>query len=217
MQVPDPEKLPCSRCGKLILPATAARTGGLCRPCEKKEHWAQAPAQPDLPPEDEWELTPENAHPNARALLREPFFWDITDEGSPLGSDTGADTLSELQVWLEDHGGEDVDDFLVELMSGWGVDIGQCGETDPKALAQLLPLHEFHILTYDDAVIGLAFGQLVLRGKVDDGIRDDALAAIRRQGLPVVIRFRGWVDESERITRLEAMRRVLSSVQSSTS
>jgi len=26
-------KLPCSRCGALILPATAARTGGLCMPC----------------------------------------------------------------------------------------------------------------------------------------------------------------------------------------
>ena len=26
-------KVPCSRCGKMILPATAERTGGVCMPC----------------------------------------------------------------------------------------------------------------------------------------------------------------------------------------
>ena len=29
------DKLPCSKCGALILPATAARTGGLCMPCKQ--------------------------------------------------------------------------------------------------------------------------------------------------------------------------------------
>jgi len=28
-----PTKLPCSNCGALIMPTTAARTGGLCAPC----------------------------------------------------------------------------------------------------------------------------------------------------------------------------------------
>lgn len=211
MPTPDPEKLPCSRCGKLILPATAARTGGLCRPCETKDHRGQAPSHP-APPDDAWELTPANAHPTARLLLQEPFFWDICDEGSPLGSDTGDDTLRAFRVWLDAHAGEDVEDFLIELLAGWGVDIAQCGETDPEVLARVLPGHEFDILTYDDTVIGLAFGQLVLTGEVEDGIREDALAAIRRQAFPAVMKFRGWVDEPERLNRLEAMRRVLTSV-----
>ena len=30
------EKVPCSSCGFLILPTTAERTGGLCRPCQRR-------------------------------------------------------------------------------------------------------------------------------------------------------------------------------------
>lgn len=37
MSTQPPEKVPCRRCGALLLPLTAQRTGGLCRPCKQRE------------------------------------------------------------------------------------------------------------------------------------------------------------------------------------
>ncbi len=31
------ERIPCPKCGALILPTTASATGGICMPCKKKE------------------------------------------------------------------------------------------------------------------------------------------------------------------------------------
>ena len=33
IEYPPSSKIPCKRCGAMILPATAAKTGGLCMPC----------------------------------------------------------------------------------------------------------------------------------------------------------------------------------------
>ena len=43
--------------------------------------------------DEDWELSPEVAHANARRWMKAEYFWDICDEGSPFGNDTGADTL----------------------------------------------------------------------------------------------------------------------------
>lgn len=39
-----PLKTPCTRCGALILPTTAARTGGLCRPCQHRQALRLSPS-----------------------------------------------------------------------------------------------------------------------------------------------------------------------------
>src|SRR6186713_3291869 len=39
--------------------------------------------------DDDWELSPEVAHPNARRLMKAEYFWDICDDDSPFGNDTG--------------------------------------------------------------------------------------------------------------------------------
>lgn len=39
-------------------------------------------------------------HPDARAILDDPFFWSGDDDSSPHGNDTGADLLSAYKRWL---------------------------------------------------------------------------------------------------------------------
>jgi tetratricopeptide (TPR) repeat protein len=80
---------------------------------------------------------------------------------------------------------------------------------DPGALQDGLERESFDILTRDDLVIGLAFAQMVLEGRVHPGVRQKALWAVERQMLDVVIAFRGWADPGERKRRLEHLRGVL--------
>lgn len=158
--------------------------------------------------DDEWELSREEAHPNARRLLKDEFYWDVCDEDSPFGNDTGADTLEFYRAWIE-HSDDD-EDFLHQLFDEWDVDWEDAQAVPAAELAQRLESDPFHILAYDDAVIATAFAQIVLEGNASRDMAMLAMRALERQALPEVIAFRGWSDPVERRERcgqmLEAMR-----------
>lgn len=40
--------------------------------------------------DDDWELSPDVAHPNARRQMRAEYFWDICDEDSPFAKGKGS-------------------------------------------------------------------------------------------------------------------------------
>lgn len=148
--------------------------------------------------DDDWELTPDTAHPNARRLLKDDFYWDVTDENSPFGNDTGADTLAFYRAWIEES--DDDEDFLHQLFEEWDVD---------WEAAQANPDGALDSFTYDDAVIAVAFAQLVLEGNTSRDIAALASRALRRQALPEVIELRGWVDPAERNERCARMLQVV--------
>ncbi|MDP9194026.1 MAG: hypothetical protein M3P06_20210 [Acidobacteriota bacterium] len=144
----------------------------------------------------------------ARALLDESFFWDIADEGAPLGSDTGSDTLAAFREWRREHPRANPERFLKDLLADWGVKTAVVNRS-AEGIATILEKDHFSLLTHDDAVVALAFAQLVLEGGIAPSIRERALAAAVRQQLPEVVAFRGWTSPGERVARLEAVRRVL--------
>ena len=157
--------------------------------------------------DDDWDLSPEVAHPNARRLMKAEYFWDICDDDSPFGNDTGADTLEFFREHLESKG--DDEQFLDDILEEWGVDRETAESASDADLKQALEDGHFHILTYDDVVVALAFAQLVFRGKTTKAASAAAVRALKRQALPEVIEFRGWADFDERRDRCAEMTRVL--------
>jgi len=158
--------------------------------------------------DDGWELTPEKGHPVARKLLRDPFFWSIADDGAPLGSDTGADTLAFYCGWRAENPTTPAAAFVQKTLEGW--EVGASTESlDEHELKKALDEDHFSILTRDGFLIALAFAQLVLEGRVDPDIRTQALHSIQRQATEVVISFRGWVGPKERRSRSAKMQKAL--------
>jgi uncharacterized protein YfeS len=153
--------------------------------------------------DDEWELSRETAHPNARRLMKAEFYWDILDEDSPFGNDTGADALEFYRAWIESN--DDEDDFLDELFADWEVDRELAESVPDDALKDRLEADEFHILTYDDVVIAVAFAQLVLEGKTSKQMAAAAARSLKRQVHPAVMEFRNWSDPDERRQRCAQM------------
>jgi uncharacterized protein YfeS len=157
--------------------------------------------------DDEWELSPDSAHPNARRLMKAEFFWDVTDEDSPFGNDTGADTLEFYRAWIREN--DDDEEFLIELFDEWEVD-RELAESLPDAeLAAQLEEDHYDILTYDDVVIAVAFAQLVLEGNAMPDMANAAARCLQRQSLPAVIAFRGWSDAAQRRERCARMLEVI--------
>ena len=157
--------------------------------------------------DDDWELTPEGAHANARRLMKDEFFWDIVDEDSPFGNDTGADTLEFYRAWVEES--DDDEDFLHQLFDEWDVDWEFAESVADEALKESLEDEDYDILTYDDVVIGMAFAQLVLAGNIERDIAQRAERCLQRQARDDVIAYRGWSDPAERRERCARMLEVV--------
>jgi uncharacterized protein YfeS len=159
--------------------------------------------------DDEWVLDPEIAHANARDLMTDDWFWDEGDDDSPFGNDSGADTLHIYRSWLARHQQASALVFLAAHFDDWGVDTAYVDCVDAEELENLTEDEYFHVLTYDDTVLAVAFSQLLLRGSIETEVKSRALAAAARQSLDAVIRYRGWVDPTERLERLARMQDIL--------
>lgn len=157
--------------------------------------------------EEFWELSPENSHPNAVAILTDEFYWNELDDNSPFGNDTGNDILKLFQKWREKHWMETPIAFLDQLLDKWEVSNDFWDVTDAAEVENLLAQDEFSFIERDEAIIALAFGQLLLAGKVDAELKRRALLAIERQSLPTIVKF--WEDAEERTETLRKMKSVL--------
>ena len=159
--------------------------------------------------DEDWELDPENAHPKARSVLTDEFFWDCTDEDSPFGNDTGADTLDFFREWRQDHPRGNPLRLLRQLLRDWEAADEHWGASDTTEVSRLIQEDRFSFETRDDAIIALAFGQLVLEGRVDAEVKNRALTALRRQGLPSALDRWPSQYQAERQSRLGTMEAIL--------
>lgn len=128
---------------------------------------------------DDFELTPEKAHPKAKALLTEEFYWSPIDETGPFGSDDGSDSFYQFRQWRVDNKKVSPAIFLKELLEEWGFPSFDLDKTDVKELVTKIDVGM--IIVQDNAVIAVGFGQFVLEGKIDNDIKDLTKKAIKRE------------------------------------
>ena len=69
---------------------------------------------------DNYELTPENAHPKAKELLTEDFYWSPIEESAPFGSDDGSDAFYGFREWRNNNTNDSPIKYLKELLNEWG-------------------------------------------------------------------------------------------------
>lgn len=99
--------------------------------------------------------------PQARALLDDPFYWDPADDDAPHGNDTGADLLA---IYLEQQPRDSLA-FVAE-------------QVDELGFASLAELEEDDPLEYEMFIVGAAFAELKVTGRVTPTLRDLALGAL---------------------------------------
>lgn len=127
------------------------------------------------------------AHPNAKPLLYDEFFFDPIEETAPFGNDDGADAYVHfLQYRLGNPKGSLLECVKL-LIDNWGYPKFDLYETDFHKLEPYL-MHKDRaprMLRGTDAIIvATAFGQLYKEGKMDKDIREFAQIAIKRQRDP---------------------------------
>lgn len=68
---------------------------------------------------DNFELRPELAHPNAKKILTEDFYWSPINETSPFGNDDGSDAFYGFRQWRLSNKEISLTRYLNELFSSW--------------------------------------------------------------------------------------------------
>lgn len=160
-----------------------------------------------MSPED---LSPEHSHFRARAALTDAFFWDASDDTAPFGSETGRDVLDALRDFRDEHPRESPVQLLDELLGRWEVVNDHWDAIEADEVQALGEDDEYSLLTRDEAVIALAFAQVVVEGQVDPEVRRRAMLALKRQSLPALLH--GWGERRlARAERVERMANVLAS------
>lgn len=125
-------------------------------------------------------------HPEARAILDDPFFWDCTNDFSPNGNDTGADLLESYRDWLKGHSSGRPIRFLESLARQWGYENLQEMDGDVS----------------NEAGVGLAFADIKLRGTCDEQARELAMECLERQREQAEAAL-AWPHREERLTSLK--------------
>jgi uncharacterized protein YfeS len=129
----------------------------------------------------------------------DPIFTDGVNEHGPLGNDTGADVLGHYRHWRE--GGNRPGQFLPHLLQEWEIGDYDWDDLDANLIVEEMQRSqkaEFERLTRDDAIIGLAFAQIIVDGLAQPKILERALKAVQRQSQDRVIEFRGWDNPAYR-------------------
>jgi uncharacterized protein YfeS len=151
----------------------------------------------------------DNAHPVAKKLMTDSFFFSPIEETAPFGSDDGSDTYASFQDWRKTHSNESIITFLKEHIDYWGYPKFDIEETDLEKLKPYLKQDEMNIQYMkgiDQAIVASAFGQLYLEGKIDEDIKKLAIISINRELLPGILKLWGNYEN----TRKENLNKLLS-------
>jgi uncharacterized protein YfeS len=156
----------------------------------------------------------DKAHPKAKELMKEDFYFSPNDETGPFGNDDGADTYAGFKDWRQSHTTDNPKIFLLEQIEYWGYPKFDIYETDIKKLSPYLKQNDLgnrYMSGIDAAITAIAFGQLYLEGTVDKDFNELAKTATRRQLLPELLALWGDTYKKERETKLKKMLAVLTS------
>jgi uncharacterized protein YfeS len=129
-------------------------------------------------------------HPDARRILDDPFFWEVSNDFAPNGNDTGADLLADYRKWLKRNPVGDPVAFYQQLVRRWGFHLESSGDTARSVM--------------DEAAVALAFAEFKLRAECRPEVASLALAAIQRQRTQAMEAV-NWPHKEERLKSLDML------------
>lgn len=155
------------------------------------------------------------AHPNAKRLMKDEFFFSVIEETAPFGSDDGADAYAGFKDWRPMHGSESPVKFLHDLIENWGYPTFDLHETSFEKLKPYLEesfTGNRRMRGIDAAIVAVAFGQLYLEGTIDSDIKELAKLSVKRELLPEILR--SWEELADvRQMKLNKLLKVLNEVK----
>ena len=87
---------------------------------------------------DNYELSPDTAHPKAKKIMTEDFYWSPIEESGPFGSDDGSDAFYGFRQWRQNNKTASPTIYLKELIESWGYPPFDWNEMDTTKISQYI-------------------------------------------------------------------------------
>ena len=161
--------------------------------------------------EEQWDL---KVSPISKRLMNQTFFWSCIEETSPFGSDQGSDMFSFFQQALQKNPRTRALDFLSNVLEGSPLTdltlteseeiISNIGKDEDELEEDLE-----EIIRQDSSIWAVSFGQLVIRGNMDEELKQIALHSLERQKSEIFLELHG---DKNRVEHIELMENVLNNL-----
>ena len=125
--------------------------------------------------------------PKAKEILTNEIFWDLSNEFAPFGSDEGFDGFWCFEKWLRANPSENVMVYLRYLASYFRLEFNQIYQT---RISDLENRNLILIEDFDDEIIAVCFGQLILQGFIQRSLLRIGTIALERQATTFVLHHR---------------------------
>ncbi|HWB91769.1 MAG TPA: hypothetical protein VG605_07955 [Puia sp.] len=203
-----------------------------------------------------FEFSLQTAHPKAKALMKDDFFWSPIDDAGPFGSDGGSDAAYGFHDWRPGHFSESPIIYLGNLIERYQYPPIAWDELDTNRLkeymhidyapdeagidkmVQLLKNEQdenakrsvsakkltdeqlrqivvksgnnmgaSYLTDLDESIIGTAFAQICMEGRLDVKLKYYVTKALQREMLPLITRNYG--NANQRQAYNDKMRKLL--------
>lgn len=134
--------------------------------------------------DDEIGLHPKTSHPHFVAHFTADFYYDCADEETPFGSDEGSDCLYSIEERLRKNPKLDFSAVSCAIIEkDWGMCYLPADDLSPEKVAQLAKKQQMDMQQSDMVTYAAAFAQIKTTGKLNAGLKQQALNAIQRYAM----------------------------------
>lgn len=182
----------------------------------RKEHKQDDFEQTTMDEQKQYSHEFENAHPVAKELMNEDFYYSPIDQNSPFGSDDAADAYVGFVVWRKSNPNISPGKYLRKQLADWNYPGFDLTQTDIESLKPYLTksqMHSRYLLGTDQSILAIAFGQLYLEGKVETEMLELGDFALQRDLTSKMIRVWPEDEQEERKMKLAKMLEVINKLK----
>lgn len=153
--------------------------------------------------EEMYILNHDDAHPDAQKILADDFYWLM--EGPPFMFD-GPLNFQDYYSWHKRNSDSSGIAFFRQQMAEWDFALFDLTKSSPEEVTDLMKVVPSTIIyTADYSLMTIGFGQFVLVGKVEPGMKDLLRHAIQRQVSPAMLGTLKAYEREDRRLVLESM------------
>ncbi|MDO5848730.1 MAG: hypothetical protein Q4P18_04285 [Methanobrevibacter sp.] len=143
-------------------------------------------------------------HPNAIRIANFEFFWSSTNYLSPFGNETAIFIFEDFVDWLDDNPKGQVIEYIRDILNYWDLSLKDYNESiiEYDHILRLAEDYDFDelVLSVDWSIIAIGFGELIVRGYVDENIKNIIHLAILRQMNSIVLDY--FLEDDETFKHL---------------
>ncbi len=167
--------------------------------------------------EDRAVYDPDFAHPQAVALMPEPYFWDPDDDFAPLGSDEGFEAYQKFYQWRIHNRANSIYPYLLSIVMRNENFYTEFMCDDDEIALTIANAEDEEMYELDRAIIAVCFTQIIEEGVLDEAAFPLLQKTIYRQA-KYAATTRGVISKEhaeEYVERMLLLGRVISGLRQS--